>query len=156
MTYRISRPLIDRAMEDLKERTLAPLNCEMAKLIHLSSTRDYNTGHYYHDGLESQYTPEVTEAALKSSHSEIFRQVAVAPLEFLVDDLQTYFQLAHPDETVVLESWKGLQPYKVVVPHDSDPLLRELFFFNIKAALIILENRQRTNLRVEQSSSPRL
>ena len=38
-------------------------------------------------------------------------------------------------------AWKGLQPYRVAVPVESDPLSAELLYSNFKVALAILEAR---------------
>ena len=154
MIHRDARPLLDRAIGDLRERTLAAFDCEMAKLIYLSSTRDYNTGCYRHEGLEFCYSSQMAEEALERSHRQVFKQLATAPLQHLVDDLQAYFRMAHADGDIVLRSWMALEPYRVVPPEVSEPLLRELFISNVKAALAILESRRRARLGAELTSSP--
>jgi hypothetical protein len=41
-----------------------------------------------------------------------------------------------------ISAWKKLEPYRVAVPVESDPLATEFFFANLRTALAILENRQ--------------
>jgi hypothetical protein len=102
----------------------------------------------------SRYTPELTEAAFNLLHEELFQQLAVAPLEFLVHDLGAFFRLTLTNEMTGVQVWKNIEPFRVVVPQHSDHLSRELFFSNIKVALVILENHQAKAVEAEQSSSP--
>jgi hypothetical protein len=40
-------------------------------------------------------------------------------------------------------AWKGLEPYRVAVPVESDPLAAQFLFSTFKVALAILESRLR-------------
>src|SRR6266404_4882280 len=51
MSGQLRRMDVEAAREDLNNRTLARIGLEFGRLIYLASTRDYNTGRYYHDGL---------------------------------------------------------------------------------------------------------
>jgi len=153
MPDRFKRLDVAEAMGDLQERTLAGLPCELAKLVYLASTRDYNCGRYYHDGLSFQYTTEVAEAALHSLHKEIFQKLLFTPLKNLVGDLETFIRASHSDSTTVLDLWKKLEPYRVVIPQDSDTVSRELFFSNIRIALAILGRRQAKGPHQDQQSA---
>ena len=104
------------AIENVRKRTLVSFPSEMAKLVWLSSTRDYNTGRYDHDGMLSRYSPEITEAAFNLLHEEIFQQLAVAPLEFLVADLRAFFRLTLTNEMTGVQVWRNIEPFRVVVP----------------------------------------
>ena len=42
---------VQAAYDDLLNRSLSKISCDLARLIYLASTRDYNTGTYHHDGL---------------------------------------------------------------------------------------------------------
>ena len=154
MIHRDARSLFDRAVEDLRERTLDSFDCTMAKLIYLSSTRNYNTGHYSHHGMEFCYSARVAEAAIEACHRDVFKQLASASLRRLVDDLEIYLRSTQGGEDSILESWQEFEPYRMVVPHVSEPLLRALFISNVRAALAILVNRRRARRETETASSP--
>ena len=141
MSDRVRRLDVAEAMGDLQERSLAGFPCELAKLVYLASTRDYNTGIYYHDGLSFQYTSEIADAALHSIHNEVFQKILLTPLENFVGDLEIFFSNSHSYSTAVLEVWKKLEPYRVAIPQDSDAVSREFFFSNVRIALAILERR---------------
>ena len=57
---------VQEAYDDLLNRTLSRISCDLGRLIYLASTRDYNTGNYYHEGLASRFSPEVARKALES------------------------------------------------------------------------------------------
>ncbi len=48
---------VQDAYDDLLNRSLSRISCELGRLIYLASTRDYNTGNYYHEGLASRFSP---------------------------------------------------------------------------------------------------
>jgi len=55
---------VEAAIRDLENRTLASLHGELTKLVYLSSTRDYNTGEYLHEGLAQRFGAEAAQQAL--------------------------------------------------------------------------------------------
>ncbi len=137
---------VEAAAEDLQNRTLAQIPGELARLVYLASTRDYNTGRYYHDGLAFRFTEEVAASALAVCHRETFRRLALSSLEEVVQQLESFLRVALVPPTAILEVWKKLEPYRVAIPLDCDPLLAELFFSNIRIALAILETRRAESL----------
>jgi hypothetical protein len=135
------RPLkIDAAVEDLKKHSLAPLRGEIAQLVYLAATRDYNTGKYYHDGLAARFTPEIASEALAECHKEIFQRVIDAPLKDVVMQLEEYMKGNYPENDII-STWLTLEPYRVIVPLSCDPLSAKLFCSNLMIALAILESR---------------
>ena len=144
------------AVEDLKRRTLASLSSEMAKLVYLSSTRDYLTGRYYHDGLAFRFTGELAELAVGFCHHELFERMVTSPLGDLVRELEVFIRSQHAKPPEVLDTWRKLQPYRMLVPQDSDSISKEFFFSNVRIALAILESRlEKTLPQDQQSASPR-
>ena len=105
--------------------------------------RDYNTGVYYHDGLASRYSPEVACEAMADCHKEAFRQLVANSLEELVEQLEAYMISTHTSPGDFVAAWKGLEPYRVAVPVESDPLAAQFLFSTFKVALAILESRLR-------------
>ena len=58
---------IQRATDDLRRRTLARFERSLDRLIYLASTRDYNTGIYYHDGLAASFGQELHAKHLQTA-----------------------------------------------------------------------------------------
>jgi hypothetical protein len=132
---------VDAARKDLEFRTLQGIHGDMARLVYVASTRDYNTGKYYHDGLAAHFSEEIVDAALAASHQEVFCRLVFSPLEKLVQQLETYLGSAHAQQSKILQVWQKLQPYRVTIPLGCDALSAELFFSNLRVALAILESR---------------
>ena len=132
---------VQQAREDLSRRTLSEIARPLDRLIYLASMRDYNTGVYHHDGLASRFTDEVACEALADCHREVFHQLVVSSLEDLVDQLEAYRKSTHTGPHEFLTAWRRLEPYRVAVPVETDPLAAEFLFSNFKIALAILEAR---------------
>lgn len=132
-----------QAADDLRRRSLASYPRPLDRLIYLASMRDYNTGLYYHDGLASRYSAEVACEAMADCHREAFRQLVGNSLEELVQQLEAYMTSTHTSPVDFVTAWKGLEPYRVAVPVESDPLSAQLLFSSFKIALAILESRHR-------------
>lgn len=135
------RPIeMSAAVEDLKKHSLASLHGEIARLVYLAATRDYNTGQYYHDGLASRFTQEIANKAIAECHEQVFQRVVEAPLEELVSQLEEYARGDYSEEEII-STWLNLEPYRVIIPLTCDPLSAKLFCSNLKIALAILESR---------------
>ena len=141
MQNRESRISLAEAVQDLQRRTLASLQGDMAKLVYLASTRDYITGHYYHDGLAFRFTGPVAELALGLSHHEVFDRLTEASLQNLVTEIGLFLQTTRAEPNKVVEIWKNLQPYRMLIPGDCDRVACEFFFSNIRMALTVVRDR---------------
>lgn len=130
-----------QAADDLRRRSLASYPRPLDRLIYLASMRDYNTGLYYHDGLASRYSAEVACEAMADCHREAFRQLVGNSLEELVHQLEAYMASTHTSPADFVTAWKGLEPYRVAIPVESDPLAAQLLFSSFRIALAILESR---------------
>ena len=130
-----------QAADDLRRRSLASYTRPLDRLIYLASMRDYNTGLYYHDGLASRYSAEVACEAMADCHREAFRQLVGNSLEELVQQLEAYMASTHTSPADFVTAWKGLEPYRVAIPVESDPLAAQLLFSSFRIALAILESR---------------
>jgi hypothetical protein len=144
---------VQQATDDLRRRTLAEIPRILDQLIYLASTRDYNTGLYYHDGLASRFSQEVACEALADCHREVFRDLVGTSLQDLVSQMQAYMASTHTRPVDFLTAWRKLEPYRVAVPVETDPLLAEFLFSNFKIALAILEARLNP-LPAEPGASP--
>ena len=134
--------LVQEAYDDLLRRSLSVLSCELGRLIYLASTRDYNTGSYHHDGLSARYTPEAARKALEIAHRQIFYKVSAYSLEELVEEIAIYLASSREDPQRVLLTWQKLEPFRIAVPVEVNPVVSRLFLSNIRLALAIFRFRQ--------------
>lgn len=132
---------VQQAAEDLRQRSLAGLSRPLDRLIYLASLRDYNTGLYYHDGLASRFSQEVACEALADCHREAFRQLVESPLRSLVEQMEDYMASTQTSPREFLTAWNTLEPYRVAIPVESDPLSVKFLFSSIRTALAILNCR---------------
>jgi hypothetical protein len=141
MKSNLKRLDVQQAADDLRRRTLSKITRPLDRLIYLASTRDYNTGYYYHDGLASRFSEQVVCEALADCHREALRELVRLPLEELVGQMDAYMDSTHTSPAEFITAWKKLEPYRVAVPVDTDGLTAEFLFSNFKIALAILEAR---------------
>ena len=140
---------VQDAYDDLLNRTLSRISCELGRLIYLASTRDYNTGNYYHEGLAGRFSPDVARKALEIAHRQTFYKISAFALEDLVRDLEGYLQASKENPMDFLKTWQKLEPYRVAIPTDVNLTVARLLTSNLRLALAILRFRQ------EQSRSHR-
>ena len=134
---------VQEAYDDLLQRSLSKLSCDLARLVYLASTRDYNTGTYHHDGLAARYRADAACKALEIAHREIFYRLSAYPLEELVGELELYLNSSRECPTDVLRIWQQLEPYRVAIPVEVNPAVARLFLSNVKLALAIWRFRQK-------------
>jgi hypothetical protein len=132
---------VDHAYDDLSRRSLSKISGDLAKLIYLASTRDYNTGKYHHDGLAAHFRPDIACQALELAHREIFYQIAALSLEDLVAEVEIYVSSSRQSRDEVLQVWQKLEPYRVALPVDVNAVVAQVFVSNIRLALAILQQR---------------
>jgi len=132
---------VQQAADDLRSRTLIGLHRPLDRLIYLASTRDYNTGLYHHDGLASRYTPAAACEALADCHREVFQELLGCSVKELVGQMEGYMHSTGIEAGHFLMSWKRLEPYRIAVPVEIEPLAVEFLVCNLRTALAILEAR---------------
>jgi hypothetical protein len=133
---------VGEAYEDLLQRSLSRISGDLARLIYLASTRDYNTGKYHHDGLAAQFQTEVACQALQLAHRQIFYRIAARSLEELVAEVELYINSSRQSREEVLQVWQKLEPYRVALPVDVNVAVAQLFVSNVRLALAILRRPQ--------------
>jgi hypothetical protein len=134
--------LVEEAYDDLLRRTLSKIQGDLAQLIYLASTRDYNTGQYRHDGLAARFGEEISGQALNLAHRETFRRLAGASLEQVVKELDLYLSHSQQSREDILQVWQKLEPYRVALPVNVNVALGQLFISNVKIALTILRRQE--------------
>jgi len=155
MTNFPKRMDVQAASGDLQRRTLAHLPRPLDRLIYLASMRDYNTGMYYHDGLASRFSQEAACEALAGCHQEAFRQLLASSIEDLVGQLAAYRDSSHLDPAGFVALWRGLEPYRIAVPAETDSLSVDFLLSNLKIALAILEDHPTRRPTPGQGAWPR-
>jgi hypothetical protein len=133
---------VQEAYDDLLNRTLSRISCDLGRLIYLASTRDYNTGNYYHEGLASRFRPEVARKALEMAHRQAFYKVSGFSLEDLTSDLEAYLRSTRENPREFLRTWQKLEPYRIAIPTEVHLTVARLFTSNLRFALAILRSRQ--------------
>jgi hypothetical protein len=134
------------AYDDLLQRSLSKLSGDLARLIYLASTRDYNAGTYHHDGLSARYRAEAASQALEMAHRHVFFRLAGYSLEELVGQLDLYLSSSRESPADVLRTWQKLEPYRIAIPVEVNPVVSRLFLSNIRLALAIWRFRQKEAL----------
>jgi hypothetical protein len=143
---------VEQAYDDLLRRSLSKINGDLATLIYLASTRDYNTGKYHHDGLAARFEAEIACRALELAHRETFRRIAACSLEDLVAELEQYVSCSRQSREDLLRAWQKLEPYRVALPVDENAAMAQLFVSNVRLAVAILQRRyQREQVPVSAS-----
>jgi hypothetical protein len=132
---------VEEAYDDLARRTLSRISGDLARLIYLASTRDYNTGQYRHDGLAACFRAEIACKALEMAHRQVFYHIAACSLEELVREVELYVSASQQSREEILQVWQKLEPYRVALPVNVNVALAQLFVSNIKLALAILRGR---------------
>jgi hypothetical protein len=127
------------AAQDFRRRTLVHMPHPLERLIYLGSTRDYNSGLYYHQGLALRFSQEAVCEALADCHRQAFNELLSASLEGLVRQMEGYVASTHASVNDFIATWRGLEPYRVAVPVGTDSLSSEFVFSNLKIALTIFE-----------------
>ncbi len=143
---------IEPAVTDLRNRTLSRLPGDFSRLVYLASSRDCNTGQYYHDGLAFHFSQNVASKAMALCHREIFDRLVYASLEELIEELCNYISSTDERPEEFLKSWTHLGSYRITVPSECDELEADVFLSNVKMALAILQTRQKSVSQDEQSA----
>ncbi len=137
---------VQAAYEDLLQRSLSKLPGDLARLVYLASTRDYNTGTYHHDGLAARFRPDAATQALEIAHRQVFYRLSAYSLEELVKELELYLNSSHESPAEILRTWQKLEPYRVAIPVEVNPAVARLFLSNVKLALAVWRFRQKESL----------
>jgi hypothetical protein len=152
MNIRDKITTVEDAYQDFLRRSLSRISGDLARLIYLASTRDYNTGKYHHDGLAAQFDADIACQALELGHREIFYRIAARSLEGLVAEVELYINSSRQSREEVLEVWQKLEPYRVALPVDVNAAVAQLFVSNVRLALAILRRRQEQEAMVTPTS----
>jgi hypothetical protein len=134
---------VQAAYDDLLQRSLSKISGDLARLVYLASTRDYNTGTYHHDGLAARYRADAASKALEIAHRQVFYQLSAYPLEKLVEELELYLNSSRERPADVLRTWQKLEPYRIAIPVEVNPAVARLFLSNVRLALAIWRFRQK-------------
>lgn len=155
MRTEIKRMDVEAAKKDLNIRTLAQFGYDFAKLVYLSSLRDFSTGEYYHHGLAHSFSESAASAALAAAHEEVFYDLTSAPLESFVAQVERFIRSSPKDSEQILNAWEKLEAYRVTVPSDSDELTTGLFRSNVKVAMLLLKSLNSVRTQKSQPALPR-
>ncbi len=142
---------VETVYADLTTRSLSKISGDLARLIYLASTRDFNTGAYRHDGLAARFRKELASRALEMAHREIFYRIATRPLEELVKELEIYVSTSPQSREEILSVWQKLEPYRVALPVGVNAAIAQLFISNVRLALGILRRLEQKRVETPES-----
>jgi hypothetical protein len=147
---------VEAAKRDLEIRTLGPMGYDFARVVYLSSLRDFSTGDYHHDGLARSFSESAASAALIAAHQDAFYRLTLAPIECFVAQVERFIRSSPRDYASSLQAWETLEGYRVTVPSDCDQLTSELFRSNIRISITLLKSRRSIPPQKSPRASPRL
>ncbi len=128
----------DCVAEDFERQTLNGMEGRFSRLIYVASLRDYNTGRYHHEGLESRYPREAVDEGLRRCHTKVFEELVALPLKAQTEDLLKFFESLMEERSRLVDAWQRLRSYQVLPPENCRPLARDLFDKNVEIILQIL------------------
>jgi hypothetical protein len=144
-----------RVVEDFTARTLVAFPTEFGKLLYLSSLRDFSSGNYVHQGLTARHSQEAVQQALGFCHEEVFLRILEMPLEQQEWDLRACMANLEGEFWGKLRRWKESEFYRLLIPSDSPPYLRQIFLSNVGALLdVVLEEGAKQGLNASPSPPP--
>jgi len=139
MPPQIKRMDVEAAKLDLNQHTLARLDSDFARVMYLSSLRDFNTGEYHHHGLAHLYSEVAARAAMMSCHEDLFNRLISCPLNYFVEEIHQFIRSSPKDYQGTLVVWNTLEGYHVAVPSSCDPITADLFRYNVRIAMELLK-----------------
>src|ERR1700732_4061588 len=110
MSFPSNAVILQAAYDDLLRRSLSKISGDLARVIYLASTRDYNTGTYHHEGLAARFRADAAANAVEVAIREIFCRIAACPLQELVRELEVYVNSSRQAPQDVLHIWQKLEP----------------------------------------------
>ncbi len=129
---------LQRVVDDIWKNAISLIQSDLGKLAYLTSLRDTNSGLYHHYGLETVYSPEQADRALRETHFRLFYEWLNKPLAEQKEDVEFFLRTVEGETAAVLEHWKVLEPYRNYVPLDADPAGRDLFLCDIATIVDLL------------------
>jgi hypothetical protein len=129
---------LQRVIDDVWKNALSLIQSDLGRLAYLNSLRDPNSGQYHHYGLETVYSAEESDEALRHTHLRLFYEWLKKPLAEQKEDVEFFLRTVEGDPQTVLENWKVLEPYRTYVPIDADPAGRQLFADDITIIVELL------------------
>ncbi len=133
-----------RIIEDFTGRTLAAIPGNFSRLLYLSSLRDLASGRYVHAGLSTVYPEEAVQQALAQCHEELFHKILETPLEEQEWDLRLCLSKLEGDFWEIVDRWRDVDSYRIMIPIGQQPYLQELFCSNVNALLELLVEERPT------------
>lgn len=129
---------LEQIIADISQSAVSLIPSEFGRLAYLTSLRDAHSGVYHHYGLETVYSPEESDDALRKLHLRLFYEWLKKPLAEQKEDVEHYLRTVEGEQETVLENWKVLEPYRGYVPVDADWPGRQLFLDDLSLIVELL------------------
>ena len=130
-----------KIIQDFTLTTLAGIPGFFARLAYISSLRDLSSGRYEHAGLAAMYPDESVQQALELCHEQIFERILETPLVLQEEDLRNCLERMQGGLLPVVNHWRRMEAYRVLMPEHAPGYLKDLFCSNLRAMLEILQEQ---------------
>lgn len=130
-SFEPNQPIVD----DFCSRTLSAIPSDFGRLIHITLLRDFSSGKYSHEGLETLYSVAGVDDALHYCHEQVFQKLLETPLERLESDLRDCLERMEGEPDQIAARWLELEFYRMFMPFGMPEYLRDLFCANLRALL---------------------
>ena len=90
------------------------------------------------------YPDEAIQQALEMCHEQIFERILESSLKQQERDLKICFASMAGGLRQTIDHWRRMEAYRVLLPEDAPPYLKELFCSNMRALLEVLRQEHST------------
>jgi hypothetical protein len=126
-----------RVIEDFAAGTLAAIDSEFGRLLHVASLREDVSRQYRDDALLPRYSAASVHQTLEYCHQELFARILSAPLERQHADLRQCLTASASEQEAgrTAALWLDSGYYHELIPAAAPLYLQELFCSNLRLLL---------------------
>lgn len=131
-----------RIIEEFVSQWLVAIPTALGRLVHIAMLRDIYTGRYHHPILQDVYSEPAVHQSLLYCHEELFEKFLENNFEQQEWDLRMCFAVMDAPPAEIARRWLDVELFRLYVPFDTPPYLRDLFCSNMRLILGLLVSEQ--------------